>query len=214
MINNEFISWPQSPRNLTEEEARDPLLVLAEFFNDDWLPGQLEHLREWQKYVLADQYYTGQNNSPAGLLYFHRLNIRLIDAMYVLLQRKKICPSNSNKRPLKSDHLTDEKNSWKDYPAGLSEAELTDPYLVVMDFFNSYSLCSYEEMLYEWLEAALSSRGAREFIEAADLVQVYDNLGKLYAAAWIIYQRSAQKPYLKDLADELFVSENRDEKNS
>jgi hypothetical protein len=124
MINNEFTSWPQIPRNLTDEEVKNPLLVLAEFLNDDWLPGQLEHLREWRKYVLAGRYYTGPNSHPAGLLYFHRINIRLIEAMQMLLQRNKSRPSKPGEVNLAL--LNEEKNRWRDYPAGLSDEELND----------------------------------------------------------------------------------------
>jgi HEPN domain-containing protein len=43
----------------------------------------------------------------------------------------------------------------------------------------------------------LSVNAAREFIEAKDLIKVDENLQKLYSAAWLIYQRSANEPYLQ-----------------
>lgn len=56
----------------------------------------------------------------------------------------------------------------------------------------------YRQFLYEWLEYSLSSAGAREFIETADLIAVYENLQKLYAAAWLMHQRTSRSPYFRN----------------
>ncbi len=90
-----------------------------------------------------------------------------------------------------------EKSAWRDFPPNLNDNELQNPYIVIKLYFKSYSLTQYRNILYEWLEYGLSSKSPGEFIETYDLIKVYENLQKLYSAAWLIYQRLTDKPYLK-----------------
>lgn len=64
-------------------------------------------------------------------------------------------------------------------------------------FFASYSVPEYREQLGGWLEYGLSRYPAGEFVSAVDLITVYDNLQKLYEAAWVIHQRDSARPYLR-----------------
>ena len=179
--------------NLKSEELINPTLVLADFFNDDWLPGHLEQLKTWRDYILKNDFFKGAKNSPAELLYFHKLNVALLEALYLL-----------NERGYSSTTLTDiadlglERSTWRDYPHNLTDEELLNPFIVIQLCFSTYSLPGYRAHLYEWLEYGLSSSAADEFIETRDLVTIYENLQKLYSAAWLIYQRNTGRPYLKD----------------
>jgi hypothetical protein len=188
-----YNEWDFYPVNLKPEEVKDPLLVLTAFFYDDWLPGHLERLKQWRDCVLTDDYYRDMKNSPAGLLTFYKLNICLVEAAYLLKDARSI----PNIRQ-KFENITAEQNAWRDYPANLLYSELLDPYLVLNDFFIAYNLPQYREQLYEWLEYGLSSKAANEFIETIDLVKVYENLQRLYSAAWLIRQRTSEEPYLKE----------------
>jgi HEPN domain-containing protein len=185
-----FNQWKNCPLHLSTEQITNPLLILRLFFDDDWLPGHLERLKEWRRCVLKDEYYKGQKNSPAELLYFHRLNIRLVEAAYLL---------KGSKKP-KFSPLTDEQETWRDYPVNLSDAELINPLLVLSEFFEDYTLPQYREQLYEWLEYGLSAKAANEFIETDDLISVYENLQKLYSVAWLMHQRTAYET-IEEIAD-------------
>jgi HEPN domain-containing protein len=209
----EFNEWYLYPRHLKLAEISNPLSVLADFFYDDWLPGHLNRLKEWRDYILKDDYFRGKKNSPAELLYFHKLNLCLIEAVYLL---KDDDDSISTQQQL--DNLTGEKSDWRDFPNNLNEAELLDPYLVFKDFFANYSLPQYREILYDWLEHGLSCKAANEFIETKDLLKVYENLQKLYSATWLIHQRTSGKPYLNDkisdAADKSYLRECASRKNA
>jgi len=180
---------------LTPEEVNSPLLVLADFFYDDWLPGDLERLKTWRDFVLKETYYLDEKNSPVGLLRCYTLNIRLIEALYLF----ESCDSNHLLVQKATDPAPLERCLWRDYPTNLTEAELDDPFTVISKFFKAFTLQQYRVQLYDWLEHGLSSKAAHEFITTADLVGVYENLQKMYSAAWVIYQRSAEKPYVKNI---------------
>lgn len=194
MNTHTFNEWEVYPFHLTAEEINKPLLVIADFFHDDWLPDQLERLKTWRNFVLTEAYYLDEKQSPVGLLLFYKLNVRLIEALYLFSGINKEPPVHSAGEPGPL-----EEGLWRDYPTNLSESELNDPNIVISNFFKAYTLQQYREHLYEWLEHGLSSKAAREFIATNDLVNVYENLQKLYSAAWVINQRLAEKPYLKNL---------------
>jgi hypothetical protein len=172
--------------NLSTEEIEDPLLAIARIFDDNNLPAQLELLKEWRRCVLEDDYFKGERDSPSELLYFYRLTVSLVEAMQLLLtEDTQIFQAQSIQQ------LNDERNRWPYYPEGLTDAEKLNPGLIVESFFKAYTNTHYNQMLYDWLEHGLSSSAVGEFIETVDLIAFYENLQKLYGAAWIIYQRSA-----------------------
>jgi HEPN domain-containing protein len=181
---------------LEPDEISNPLIVLADFFSDDWLPCQLDWLREWRDYVLKDDYYRDQKGSPVGLLNFYKHTIKLIEATWLLKQS-----GNSLRNTPQVMDLAIERNTWRDFPVNLSNAELINPYHVIDDFFETIDMLKYREELYEWLEHGLSKNGAKEFIETRDFISVYENLQKLFSAAWMIYQRNGSSPYLKDFSN-------------
>ncbi len=185
------------PRYINEQEINDPLWVIKDFFSVDWLPGHLENLQRWRKYVIEETYFKDKNNGPVSLLFAHKLNLRLIEAMYVL-SLSKTAKQSLNKIHLNfNPQLQLEQSQWMDYPAHLSEEELINPYLAVKQFFKAYTVEQYREFLNEWLETALSASPPDETLEACDIIYVYENLQKLYEAAWIIRQREIEPPIIK-----------------
>ena len=194
MNTTQFNQWDYSPINLTPKEISQPLTVLGNFFTDDWLPDQLERLKTWRDFVLKDDYYTDEKNSPAGLLHFHKLNICLIEAMCLIEVQETTLGSI---RLSNSEQVTLEQDTWRNYPNNLTDVELLNPLLVVDLFFKEYNLPQYREQLYQWLTYGLSAKAAKDFVDTVDLGKVYENLQKLYSAAWLIHQRTTATPYLK-----------------
>src|ERR1035437_2855967 len=193
----EFNEWDFYPINLKPNEINNLSLVFAAFFYDDWLPDQLERLKEWRDYVLKNEYYLDNKKSPFGLLYFHKLNVCLIEAVH-LIKESGGCLASVQQ----TENLMHEKEIWHDYPSNLTAVELLDPNLLIKAFFEDYNLPQYRSNLCEWLEYGLSSKAANEFMETSDLIRVYENLQKLYSAAWLIHQRSSDHPYLKELSSD------------
>ncbi|MES2267915.1 MAG: HEPN domain-containing protein [Bacteroidota bacterium] len=188
----EFNPWDFHSFNLTSEQVNNPLSVITTFFDHDSLPGHLETLQNWCFTILKPDFYRDEKGSPSGLLYFHKLTLCLVEAAHLI----KDMPDKPNVMVSASD-LSFEQREWSYYPVSLSKEQQFNPYLLLDDFFDQYSLPQYRAMLYDWLEHGLSIQPAREFIEPLDLLTVHENLQKLFGAAWFIFQRISPKPSLK-----------------
>ncbi|MCD8739690.1 HEPN domain-containing protein [Mucilaginibacter roseus] len=185
------------PRYITEQEVNDPLMVIRDFFSVDWLTGHLDSLKRWRKYVIEDAYYKDKSSGPVSLLFTHKLTMSLIEALYILNLSRSAKQSLVKIRLNVNAQLQLEQLSWIDYPVYLSEEEVINPYLAIAHFFKAYTVGQYGELLREWLETALSTSAADETLEASDIIYVYENLQKLYEAAWVIRQREIESPILK-----------------
>jgi len=197
MNEEQFNSWSFNPLNLNDKEIGDPLLVIGDFFSADDVAGHLQVLENWRSYILEDGFYSDHKGSPAGILFTYQLHIKLVEAIYLLArpERSKVMMLISlNSR----EQLQIEKDNWSYFPNNLSEQELLNPFLILKEFFKVFNLPQYRIIFYEWLEHSLSSKAANEFIGTLDFIRVYESLQKLYSAAWLIYQRTTEKPYFKD----------------
>jgi HEPN domain-containing protein len=198
------------PRYLDQDEVNEPLKVISDFFSADWLPGHLESLLEWRKYVIEEGYYMDEHKkSPAGLLFTHQLNARLIEAVY-LISRTKSALKLADAIHINFDvQLKQEEQEWLHYPVHLSSVERINPYFAISNFFKVYTVHQYLDFLYEWLETGLSNHSADEFLDTGDVVYFYENMQKLYEAVWIIKQREIEPTSKKseDEGDELVTAQ-------
>ncbi|WP_121811976.1 HEPN domain-containing protein [Mucilaginibacter kameinonensis] len=180
---------------LNRNEIASPIAVIGDFFSADWLPGHLGKLKEWRQFVIEDGFYTGK--SPASLLMTHQLSARLLEAMYLLIRSK------AAKKRLRTIHinfdeqLAQEEREWLHYPVFLSPLERINPYLAISNLFEIYTIDQYLTFLYEWLEAGLSVSTIDDDLDMSDVIYFYENMQKLYEAAWIIHQREI-RPVLKN----------------
>lgn len=199
MKTHPFNSSDFYPRYINELGINDPLWVIRDFFSVDWLTGHLENLQRWRKYVIEETYYRDENSGPVSLLITHKLTMRLIEAIYVL-NLSKTAKLSLNKIHLNFNvRLQLEQLQWIDYPTHLSEEELINPYLAIKHFFKPYTIDQYRDFLNEWLEIAFSATPADETLQACDIIYVYENLQKVYEAAWIIRQREIEPTIEKTL---------------
>ncbi len=182
------------PTQLTLHEVENPLLVLSDFFNDDWLPEQMAQLERWRNFILIEEFYVDQKGNPGGLLSFYELSVRLVEAMWVLHVRE------GGIEVVGTSIVENEKATWRDYPVNLTDSELSDLKLATNSIYAAYNLSQYRELLHEWLEHGLHKQSAEGWINAGDIIRIYENLQKLYSVAWLIHQRSSDTPHLKTIA--------------
>ncbi|HEY4325738.1 MAG TPA: HEPN domain-containing protein [Mucilaginibacter sp.] len=186
---SEFNEWANCPITLSPKEIQDPFIVIDDFFSADSLTGHLKQLQIWRDRVVGYGYYTDGHGSPSGLLFNYELTLKLIEVALIL---KK--PSFSGlmlKCTFKDmDDIRKEPEEWPEYPCNLNEAELLDPALGIRLFFRGYQLADYRAQLYEWLRYGLSAKPAKEFVDAKDLLLIYENLQKLFGIMWLIYNRN------------------------
>jgi hypothetical protein len=189
MKHDEHLTWHYYPLHLTRKEIIDPMLVIAEFFGYTWLNVHLKIFKKWRKKVLCDSYFKGRNGSPTTLLHIYQLNIRLIEGAFILNsstpfhERFKVTLDDFEKQ------VTLEREQWRNYPLRLNSKQLSNPIKVIKKFCDTYNMPQYRDHLYEWLHYGLSASSCDEFIEAIDLIQIYENMQLLYEACWLMHMR-------------------------
>lgn len=187
MYEGTFAPWEFYPKFLYFNEIQNPLKVLDDFFSSDWLECHQKELKEWRDAVIAEDYYSHPKFGPSSLLFQYNLNVRLLEAMYLLgIKYEQDWPRY---KPLSDEELSLQQAAW-DYPDNLSDEELKNPYLVIEKVFKTYSLPQYRSIFEEWLYYALSAKTNEEEIRNNELLPVYENMLLIYAAAWLIHKRA------------------------
>jgi len=193
-----FNQWAHLPINLAAEQIANPLNVLDDFFSSSWLPEHIEELYKWRNSILETNFFVDAKGSPVSLLTAYKNNLKLIEASYLIVaayrngyDRYRLSIAEN------AEQLADEKQKWSHFPTLLNEVGLMNPLAVIEGFFNVFNLQEYREQLEEWLENGLSNQSADKWMESSKIISVYENLQKLYCAAWLIYQRLSDEPYLK-----------------
>lgn len=169
----------------TESEPMLPLETLATFFDAGNPREHRKDLKKWRFHVINENPYKWRNGAGHVLAQYEE-TLQMIDAAHELL--------NADEKTVKSFIVTpvemeQEKKDWTYFPANLKKKEVIDPMITVRKFFKAITCDQYKNLLHEWLRLALSNKGASETISAKDIIDVYDNLRKLYSAAWIIHSR-------------------------
>jgi hypothetical protein len=85
----DYASHELMPRKLTEEEHKNPLLVIEGFFDYAHLPQVREMLWEILKTLVTGNYSTLSQNEQANLFYFLEQLERLVEASHLIRQKKK-----------------------------------------------------------------------------------------------------------------------------
>ncbi len=167
--------------------------VITAFFDADNPLGHVETLRNWRYYVTNDSVYQNERQGPSTLVHDHELNVRLLEAALLLSLAYRNGDIKVN--AVTDEQISMEKAQWE-YDAGhLSVEEVRNPYLAIWGLFETIPLQQYRDLLYEWLTAALCTHTGDEDLTAAKIITVYDNLLKLYDAAWVLYKRNEDNHY-------------------
>ncbi len=186
MDNLVYAPWEQMPFHLRLEEVQRPLSVLEEFFFIRCPASHLKTLKEWRHFVLCDQFYNDKSDGPGHLLFVHEWNIKLLEALYLVLLDYK--ENQYQFMPVPGDQLSAEERRWSWFPKELVLDEQADPYLAINRVFKKINLPKFRDYLKEWLSAALYKQEIDESMRPAEVVKVFDSMEKLYGAAWLIRQ--------------------------
>ncbi|MDN3585004.1 hypothetical protein [Mucilaginibacter flavus] len=186
MLKQQYLPWENYPKKLNHQQIVKPLTVLADFFSVDWPDGHEEKLEAWRYFVKHDKSYEDSDNGPGSILFIYDLNIKLLEAAYLLCYGVGDKDSNRKSNPYAPIEVE------KIVLANLSHKEIVDPYLALQAIFKKTGLYQYREYLHEWLYAALYIKGGADELTRKEIKTVFRRLLKLYAAAWLIYQREVE----------------------
>jgi HEPN domain-containing protein len=189
-----FTPWDCFPRCLRFSEVQDPLKVLLRFFGDR-MNTHRDELKMWRDFALSDKQYKNKREGSGHLLFIYDQNVRLLEACYLLFLAYR-------EEPWKKKAITDEvlkkgKEQWAFYPDELAEKYQHSPYLLLKKLFEKISLPEYRDYLTEWTHTALYTFPIDETLLPGEMVTVYENMLKLYSAAWLIHQTESKEPFLK-----------------
>ncbi|MBS7565330.1 HEPN domain-containing protein [Mucilaginibacter sp. Bleaf8] len=184
--------WDHYPKHLRFNEIMDPLLVIRVFFGSGWPNDHRQDLKEWRHYVMNAKCYK-HRQGPSNLLFIYEQHVRLTEAAYLLLLHHQ-----DKWPPLEKageEQIVLEKKDWVYFPENLTAKELANPYSAIKKCFKKISPQVYRDHLKYWLEAALDKHAADETIRAAEIINVYHNIRKLYSATWLIHQRETDRTF-------------------
>ena len=195
MYNGTYAPWEHYPKTLRHYEVENPMSVVVDFFSADSVKGHSKRLKEWRYYVVNDEHYDEKRHGPGTLLFIYDLNLRILEAMYLLLLNYK--NFSYQRKQLTEEQLEEEKEQWEYYPKNLSLKEQLEPYKAVKKVFKKIKPQEYRDQLHEWSHVALYNNADVEALYAGEVITVYENLIKLYSAAWLICQREGGRPQLR-----------------
>jgi hypothetical protein len=187
MYTTSYVPWENCPKKLYHHEVIDPFSVLIDFFGIDDLNGHRTKLKKWRYFVNKNEAYKDERFGPGSLLFIYDQNIRLLEAAFLLEYKDSI--TRDKKSILSVADLETERKRLDDFPDNLSDKELHNPYSAIRKVFSEASLQRHRDYLHEWLYGALYIKGGCDDLEEFEMKLIYKNMMKLYAAAWLIYNR-------------------------
>ncbi|MDP9081317.1 MAG: HEPN domain-containing protein [Bacteroidota bacterium] len=205
MYNGTYAPWEHYPKTLRYYEVENPMSVVVDFFSADSVKGHGRRLKQWRYYVVNDEHYDDKRHGPGTLLFIYDLNLKILEAMYLLLLNYK--NFSYQRKQLTEEQLEEEKEQWEYYPKNLSLKEQLEPYKAVKKVFKKIKPQEYRDQLHEWSHVALYNNSDDEALYAGEVITVYENLIKLYSAAWLICQRDGGRPQLKRRTLEISLTE-------
>jgi len=199
MYTGSYAPWEHYPKYLYHYEVTHPLDVLEDFFDADEPKHHVVSLKGWRDIAVSWSCFEDKRHGPESILYVHELNVKLIEALYLLLLEHE--EQRERPKPITAQQLEREKTTWLYSPNNLSDEQLLNPYVYVKAFFTDISLPKYRDYLMVWLKDALTIKHNDDnILTSQEIIVVYENMLKLYSAAWIIHQRNTKEPYLRERA--------------
>lgn len=166
-------------------ELLEPMETISSFFDAGNPKEHRKDLKRWRYYVINSKQFKSRFGASHVVAVYEE-TIELINTAYVLSNNHKALSLYTS---VTENDIRKERNDWDYYPANLKEKSLLNPANVIAKFFKEISLDKYIDVIHEWLHLALSDKAASETLTAKEIIDVYDNLKKLYSATWLIYKR-------------------------
>ncbi|NHA02500.1 hypothetical protein G7092_01765 [Mucilaginibacter sp. HC2] len=168
-----------------DEDLQIALIFLNDFFSAGIPKEHRKDLKIWRHFVINEKQYTGRHGA-AHVLAVYEETLQLVEAADHLLKYRELLSlyvlSDKNR-------IEQEKIDLEYFPRDLPSKQLLNPLKTIKKFFKELTLEQYKDILHEWLHVALSNKAATETLTAKDVIDVYENLQKLYSATWLINRR-------------------------
>ena len=174
---------------MKDPDKLDPYIILREICDFENLQEMKKLFRKCCKVSLSDKYIWDEG-IPGNLLYIYEQMEKLIESCYLIYNKKGFKKKLSKKTPQR------DLKKGKDHPelpASLSLAEFANPGIVINDYFETYSLLEWKQLLHSWMEAGLSNYSVLENMKTKGLLPYVYGMEKLLEAAYRIVDISIKK---------------------
>ncbi len=188
--------WKTELHLLNAQEMANPRKALQSIFEISPPRHLEEELWCWFKSVISSNIW--DYAYPAHLIAFSARIERIVELAW-LIEKKRAgvfaCLLERGKADIsfQPDALPD--NAWPFVPHHhLRPAEVSDPYLVLADFFSYYDLEEVRNELIQWMQAALSPSTLLSQREPENLLLFYEMMVRLIRALHLIKSRELDEP--------------------
>lgn len=172
--------------NFIYDPIEGELESLVAFFTRGDLDTHRQVLDRWKAVVTSSDYF--EINTVNNPLHEHKMMCNLANTAWLISQnpflKSKLVDLDERELAAKLDF---ECLTASCFPDHLDNLERIDPYKGIKLFFENYSLQTCHQILYEWLNLALSPNSQADS-ESATL-KFYDSFLKLIECCWLIQSR-------------------------
>lgn len=176
-----------------KHEIRDVSAIRA-FFDVCGLEDWRNQLWQWLHVVTVEGLVWSKpvtSSTGSSLLFDYRCYIRLIDLVFGITEPPRADGSNGTKHAAQSpithrDTLCARHNGKPVIFKHISSAEALQPASVLQEFVAAFSRQEWQEILYDWLEYALSEKANTQSRYANSTLHCYQLLNRLMEACFLI----------------------------
>jgi hypothetical protein len=172
---------------MKDPDKLDPYIILREICDFENLQEMKKLFRKCCQVSLSEKYIWDEG-IPGNLLYIYEQLEKLIESCYLIYKKKGF-----KKKLTKKIKQKDWEKDHPELPASLSMAEFANPMIVINDFFETYSLLEWKQLLHAWMEAGLSNFSVLVNIKTMDLLPYMYGMEKLLEASYRIVDLSNEK---------------------
>ncbi len=189
-------AWKAQLRTLNAREIADPRKALIPVFENAGPRYLEEEFWCWFKSVISNNIW--DYLYPAHLVGFSARIEKIVEISW-LIDKKRAGVYNylleKGKADLTFHPESPTENPWPFVPQHhLRPVEISDPYLVLADFFSYYSLEDIRLELTQWIETALSPHTLIDKREPENLLLFYEMIVRLIKALHLIKTREIDEP--------------------
>ena len=178
------------PPHLRASAVDNLYTILGEVYDASWPEGWSAFLDDWFEAALAEDYI--YKKTPSAFLFSAEKLELLVYACHGLLQQNKNTGiSACIKKYRQHAKITGGQKLRAGrpfYPRHLHLHEVQQPQQVLASFFKSHSFKGWQEILYQWKDAALANSSVIEVQPPGSLFALMKHLYKLVEAGWLLWQ--------------------------
>jgi hypothetical protein len=188
------------------DQIENPIATLKSFFTYKDLQSHLKQLKQWRNVVETHAHF--EIDTFSSPIFEHKMICNLINVAYLLDQDADTHTNELKNLSTKAqEKYLNHECLMGVFVKHLSTAELIDPFLVIKEFFDEFSIEFYHQELYQWLSIGMSPNVVIENRSISE--KVFRNLRRLVEACWLIYKRDSNPSFVLPVESQIEEIDNK-----